>query len=88
MDKDSKKDHVYGDSIESPDADVGIGSIAAEKPSTNGDEALDFLKNQHDVGELTSEGERRLLRKIDWMIMPVMWSCYTLQYLDKTLGKH
>lgn len=87
MDKDTKKDHTYGDSIDSPDSDVRVGSITVEKPSTNGDEALHFLKNQHDVGELTPEAEKRLLRKIDWMIMPLMWSCYTLQYLDKTLGK-
>ncbi|RMZ73477.1 major facilitator superfamily transporter [Pyrenophora seminiperda CCB06] len=64
--------------------DVEIGTVE-EQPIRNGDEALSFLKNAHDVGELTPEGEKRLLRKIDWMIMPLMWSCYCLQYLDKTL---
>lgn len=78
----------HSDAIGPSDSDIEIGSVAVvEKPTQNGDEALQFLKNQHDVGELTPEEEKRLLRKIDWMIMPLMWSCYCLQYLDKTLGK-
>ncbi|KAF7451346.1 hypothetical protein A1F99_031230 [Pyrenophora tritici-repentis] len=73
-----------GDTSPSPqNSDIEIGTV--EEPTSNGDEALNFLKNAHDVGELTPEGERRLLRKIDWMIMPLMWCCYCLQYLDKTL---
>ncbi|KAI4655553.1 hypothetical protein J4E93_000267 [Alternaria ventricosa] len=66
-----------------PHSDVEIGTV--EEPSNNGDEALKFLKNAHNVGALTPEDERRLVRKIDWMIMPLMWCCYCLQYLDKTL---
>ncbi|CAA9961741.1 hypothetical protein PTMSG1_05118 [Pyrenophora teres f. maculata] len=73
-----------GDTSPSPlDSDIKIGTV--EEPTRNGDEALNFLKDAHDIGELTPEGERRLLRKIDWMIMPLMWCCYCLQYLDKTL---
>ena len=67
-----------------PHSDIEIGVV--EEPSKNGDEALKFLKSAHDVGVLTPEDERRLVRKIDWMIMPLMWCCYCLQYLDKTLG--
>lgn len=77
----------HSDSISPPELDIEMGSVAVvEKPTQNGDEALQFLKNQHNVSELTSEDEKKLLRKIDWMIMPLMWSCYCLQYLDKTLG--
>jgi len=65
-------------------SDIEIGTV--HETTKNGDSALEFLKNAHDVGALTPEGERRLLRKIDWMIMPLMWCCYCLQYLDKTLG--
>lgn len=76
-----------GDSSPSPQPyDVEIGTVDETSKHTNGDEALNFLKNAHDVGVLTPEGERRLLRKIDWMVMPLMWCCYCLQYLDKTLG--
>ncbi|KAF1945047.1 MFS general substrate transporter [Clathrospora elynae] len=76
-----------GDSSPSPHPDVETGSVAFidDGTSKNGDEALRFLKNAHHVGELTPEGEKKLVRKIDWMIMPLMWCCYCLQYLDKTL---
>ncbi|KAL2830983.1 MFS general substrate transporter [Aspergillus pseudoustus] len=37
--------------------------------------------------EATPEEEKRILRKIDWHIIPVMGLCYMLQYMDKvTLG--
>lgn len=76
-----------GDSFPSPHSDVEIGSVAnIEETSHDGDEALRFLKNQHAVGAMTIEDEKKLVRKIDWMIMPLMWCCYCLQYLDKTLG--
>jgi len=80
-------DTKSGDSSPSPESDVETGHIVnLNEPSKDGDEALHFLKNQHDVGALTPEDEKKLVRKIDWMIMPLMWGCYCLQYLDKTLG--
>ncbi|KAI9691250.1 MAG: hypothetical protein M1820_009827 [Bogoriella megaspora] len=60
--------------------EVGEVSIASD-----GDEALKFLRAEPSVGEMTREDERALVRKIDWYIMPLMWCCYCLQYLDKTL---
>ncbi|OAL03728.1 MFS general substrate transporter [Phaeosphaeriaceae sp. SRC1lsM3a] len=75
-----------GASSPHPHSDIEVGSVGiVEDTSHDGDEALRFLKNQHDVGELTAEEEKKLVRKIDWMIIPLMWSCYCLQYLDKTL---
>jgi hypothetical protein len=69
------------------ESDLEIGRVTTlEEPTKDGDEALHFLKNQHDVGTLTPEDEKKLVRKIDWMVMPLMWGCYCLQYLDKTLG--
>jgi hypothetical protein len=84
--KEIVRDFKSGDTSPAPDSDIEIGIV--EEPTKNGDEALRFLKNAHDVGELTAEGEKRLVRKIDWMIMPLMWCCYCLQYLDKTLGEY
>lgn len=50
------------------------------------DAALSFLRNTSTtIRPMSAEDEKRLLRKIDWMIMPLMWMCYCLQYLDKTL---
>lgn len=87
---DVSKKEVLGDSKPSDISpslecsDIEIGTV--HETTKNGDSALEFLRNAHNVGALTPEGERRLLRKIDWMIMPLMWCCYCLQYLDKTLG--
>lgn len=60
---------------------------AQEKTVASGDvdEALKFLR---DGGTATSTeiNERALVRKIDWMMMPLMFCCYFLQYMDKTLS--
>ncbi|ORY08602.1 major facilitator superfamily domain-containing protein [Clohesyomyces aquaticus] len=76
----------YDSSSPGTPTDVGIGTVTSPDPWTkDGDEALEFLKDRHNVVEMTAEDEKRLVRKIDWMIMPLMWGCYVLQYLDKTL---
>nr|POF07663.1 thiamine pathway transporter thi73 [Quercus suber] len=52
---------------------------------TDADDALDYLRHEGDIPLMTEADERALRRKIDRMIMPLMWCCYCLQYLDKTL---
>ena len=51
------------------------------------DEALHFLEDGRDVGEgqLSEINDKKLIRKVDWMLMPLMFACYFLQYSDKTL---
>ncbi|KAF2678552.1 MFS general substrate transporter [Lentithecium fluviatile CBS 122367] len=84
--KDAGGDSKSRDSSPLPDSDVETGHVAiVDEPYKDGDEALHFLKNQHNVGALAPEDEKKLVCKIDWMIMPLMWGCYCLQYLDKTL---
>ena len=51
----------------------------------DGDKALTFLRTEAGVGEGEDVDEKRLVRKIDWMIVPLMFCCYLLQYLDKSL---
>ncbi|KAF2844824.1 MFS general substrate transporter [Plenodomus tracheiphilus IPT5] len=88
IEKEVARNQKSGTSSPTQPSDIEIGSVAyLEEPLKDGDEALRFLKNQHDVGEMTADDEKRLVRKIDWMIMPLMWGCYCLQYLDKTLVK-
>lgn len=62
--------------------EVEVGEV---KDVKNADAALDFLRHEGEGVEMTAEDEKRLVRKIDWMIMPLMWCCYVAQYLDKTL---
>ena len=57
-----------------------------EKPLIkDGDKALEFLRTEAGAGEGEEIDEKRLVRKIDWMIVPLMFCCYLLQYMDKSL---
>lgn len=49
------------------------------------DEALQFLHANAATAQLTDIDEKKLMRKVDWMIMPLMFAVYYLQYTDKTL---
>lgn len=54
-------------------------------PSGKVDAALEFLQTEG-TAVMSDLDEKKLVRKIDWMIMPLMWACYNLQYLDKVLS--
>ena len=62
--------------------EIEIGEV---KDVKNADLALDFLRHEGNAREMTADDEKKLVRKIDFMIMPLMWLCYWAQYLDKTL---
>ena len=50
------------------------------------DAALEYLVQEREgTATMTSEDEKKLVRKIDWMIVPLMFCCYNMQFLDKTL---
>lgn len=57
----------------------------ASQSSGKADAALEFLRE--DTGVAVEVNEKALVRKIDWMIMPLMWAAYNLQYLDKVLSR-
>lgn len=53
--------------------------------SHDADEAMKaFMSHQGTVIEIDEATNRRLLRKIDWNLMPIMCVVYGLNYLDKT----
>ncbi|XDG00441.1 hypothetical protein ABKA04_000056 [Annulohypoxylon sp. FPYF3050] len=52
--------------------------------ATDVDAALEYL-NREGTTVMTEINEKALVRKIDMMVIPLMWACYNLQYLDKTL---
>lgn len=76
------KENVEAHSVQDDD------KIKAAVAKGDGDEALKFLAAEAtNAGELSDVvDEKALVRKIDWMIIPLMWCCYCLQYLDKTLS--
>lgn len=66
-----------------------LASVGEEAPSKmigsrDVDEALPFLANEH-VTPLSEADEKKLVRKIDWRIVPLLLACYMLEFLDKTL---
>ncbi|KAL1884858.1 hypothetical protein Plec18167_001513 [Paecilomyces lecythidis] len=71
-----------GSSVDAHGVDTEAGTITV--PAGKVDAALEFLQTENTA--LMSElDEKNLVRKIDFMIMPLMWLCYNLQYLDKVL---
>lgn len=75
------------DEVESQPHDLKVENAASNDGIKDGDEALDFLRNKSVGDELQYVDEKKLLRKIDFMVMPLMFFCYFLQYLDKSLCK-
>jgi len=51
------------------------------------DKALEFLRHNEAGEEYATVDEKGLVRRIDWMIVPIMFACYFLQYLDKSLRR-
>lgn len=51
----------------------------------NVDSALVFLNNAGDVA-FTEDEERSLVRKVDWMLLPLLVAVYMLQFVDKNLS--
>jgi hypothetical protein len=51
------------------------------------DEAWRFLQDHAGVphAEVDSVDLRKLRTKIDWHILPLMFCCYTLQFIDKVI---
>lgn len=71
--------------VESQPHDLKVENVNSNDGIRDGDEALDFLRNKAVGDELQHVDEKKLLRKIDFMVMPLMFFCYFLQYLDKSL---
>ncbi|SPO01425.1 related to allantoate transport protein [Cephalotrichum gorgonifer] len=65
----------------------GSSSSGEHPPASNIDAAWDFLDANRGVEDVhASEAElKRLRRKIDWHIVPIMFCCYTMQFLDKVI---
>lgn len=64
----------------------GFGEKSVYKDA---DKALEFLRDngESEEGGVVAVDEGVLVRKIDWMVVPIMFACYFLQYLDKSLCK-
>jgi hypothetical protein len=70
-----------------PKADVSheetASTVMMDEKTKNGDDALKFIANQ-DIEPITPEEEKRVLRKIDWRLLPILMLLNTLQLVDKS----
>jgi hypothetical protein len=65
--------------------DTGHGAlVCTQTESANVDAAWDFLK-KHEHVDAASNDLRLIRRKVDWHIVPLMFCCYTMQFLDKVI---
>lgn len=84
---DEKKIHSQ-DVEKTPATEIADGTIVENKLLEHAGDADDamkaFTQAQGDIVELDEETNRRLLRKIDWNLMPMMCAVYMLNFLDKT----
>lgn len=74
------------DSLKEAEAEVPV-SGASHPAVANVDAAWEFLNANREVEDVhATEAElRSLRRKIDWHIVPIMFCCYTMQFLDKVI---
>lgn len=50
------------------------------------DQAYNFLTSVNASSDAAAQIDlKRLRRKIDWWIVPIMFCCYTMQFIDKVL---
>ncbi|QRW18904.1 major facilitator superfamily transporter [Rhizoctonia solani] len=52
------------------------------------DEALDLVAGHADDQPVDPEEARRIRAKIDWVILPLLFALYTLQFVDKCVYPH
>lgn len=63
------------------DSELGVSKVT----NVNDDSALQFINAEDKPAPLSPEGQKALLRKIDWMLLPILGAVYLLNYLDKVL---
>lgn len=68
------------------EAELGNQAVNGDAASDI-DNAWQFLQENRDVTEssATEQELSALRRKIDWHIVPIMFCCYTMQFLDKVI---
>ena len=69
------------------DNSVKVPGVAAQQvPSEKQDDALQYLEGHHiDDAEVDGVDLKKLRTKVDWHIIPLMFLCYMLQFIDKVI---
>lgn len=64
---------------------TAFGDAANGKTTNDVDAAWTFLNEHRDAEGVSAIDINALRRKIDWHIVPLMFCCYTMQFLDKVI---
>jgi hypothetical protein len=64
---------------------IAVDETTPDGASGGLDTAWNFLDQHRDADTSEPIDIRALRRKIDWHIVPLMFLCYTLQFLDKVI---
>lgn len=62
-----------------------VAQQAQEVTRTRRDEAWIYLSDHADISNAETVDLTALRHKIDWRIIPFMFCCYTLQFIDKVM---
>lgn len=65
--------------------DTGPSKELAQVDTVHNDEAMKVLAAYDGEAEWSEAEEKKLRRKIDWRLMPVLCATYGLQYYDKAM---
>lgn len=83
---DTKADTSSRDTSSAPGSPgQAIGEKSHPQHGDNLDQAYWYVQDSHNVVDATPRELRRLRRKIDFWIVPIMFCCYTMQFIDKVL---
>lgn len=72
-------------SSSSSDNAAAAGFLPPTAGVDNVDAAWQFLNEHRDAQGVDAVNLSALRRKIDWHIVPLMFLCYTMQFLDKVI---
>jgi hypothetical protein len=79
------KDEKFELTIESPALSEREHHYGAEDGSQIGTSEYNGAPSRSDLRWPASVDETKLLRKIDWSIIPILMAAYFLQFLDKVI---
>ncbi|MCJ1407770.1 hypothetical protein MMC19_001841 [Ptychographa xylographoides] len=91
--QDEKKIHPFAGLDGRRESVISANGLTTIKSLKDADEALTFLENHPRAAEIAEEGQailedpvqlKKLIRKIDFTIAPLLAAVYFLQFLDKT----
>ena len=93
MERDPEKQDPFASLDARKQSAAGVEGLVTVTTLKDADEALSFFENHPRAAEIAEEGNailrdprrlKRLVRKIDFTIAPLLAAVYFLQFLDKT----